>query len=99
MHTEGAMTRLAEAGVVTLEWTEDEDGNVFAAGLQDYEIDPANELAIFQGDKCVKVYECEDLCHAVAMVYSNEGVCRWNIKNGKDGHGYPINERGWRVPK
>lgn len=91
------MTRLAEAGVVDVKWTEDKDGNVFAEGLQEYEIDTSNELAVFQADKCVKVYECEDIFHAVAMVYAKEAVCRWNIKNGKDGHGHKINERGWRV--
>jgi hypothetical protein len=93
------MTRLAELGVVDVKWTEDEDGNVFAEGLQEYEIDTNNELAVFQGEKCTKVHECVDFCHAVAMVYAGEAVCRWNLRNGKDGHGRPINERGWRVPK
>lgn len=91
------MTRLAELGVVDVHWTEDEAGNVFAEGLQDYEIDPANELAIFQGEKCIKVIEAVDFCHAVAMVYAGEAVCRWNLRNGKTGRGYKINERGWQI--
>lgn len=91
------MSKLAEAGIVVVEWTEDEDGNVFAEGLQDYEIDTNNELAIFQGDKCVKVQKCNDIWHAASMVYSAESVCRWNIRNGKDGNGWKVNEKGWRI--
>lgn len=91
------MTRLADAGVVEIKWSEDEAGNVFAEGLQEYEIDTDNELAIFQGDKCTKVYECMDLCHAVAMVYSHESIMRWNLRNGKTGNGHKINEKGWDI--
>ena len=92
------MARLAEAGVVEIKWDEDEDDNVFAEGLQSYEVDANNELAVFQGDKCIKVYQCVDLCHAVAMIYAGESVCRWNLRNGKTGRGYKINERGWQIP-
>lgn len=91
------MSRLAEAGVVDIKWTEDEDGNVFAEGLQEYEIDTDNELAIFQGDKCKRVVKAVDLCHAVSMVYSGEAVCRWNIRNGKTGNGHKINDKGWDI--
>jgi hypothetical protein len=89
------MGKLAELGVVDVKWSEDENGNVFAEGLQEYEIDDKNELAVFQGEKCVKVIEAVDLCHAVSMVYAGEAVCRWNLKNGKTGNGNLINERGW----
>jgi hypothetical protein len=91
------MTRLTDAGVVEIKWEEDDGGNVYAYGLQDYEIDDKNELAVFHGDKCVKVTHCVDLCHAVAMVYASESVCRWNLRNGKTGNGHKINERGWDV--
>jgi hypothetical protein len=92
------MTRLAEAGVVEIKWEEDEDdGMVYAEGLQFYEVDTKNELAIFHGEKCVKVHECVDLCHAVSMIYASEAVCRWNLKNGKTGNGHRINERGWDI--
>lgn len=89
------MTRLAEVGLVDVKWTEDENGNVFAEGLQEYEIDTNNELAIFQGEKCIRIQECMDLVHAASMVYSWEAVCRWNLKNGKTGNGHKINEKGW----
>jgi|SRR6516165_95995 hypothetical protein len=90
------MTRLSDAGVVEISWEEDEkDGMVYAEGLQSYEIDSNNELAIFNGDKCIKVYRCGDLQHAVSVVYANESVCRLNIKKGMTGNGHKINERGW----
>lgn len=87
--------KLDELGVVDVHWTEDEDENVFAEGLADYEIDPSNELAVFHGDKCIKVHECVDLCHAVSIVYAHEAVLRWNLRNGKTGNGHAINEKGW----
>jgi Na+-translocating ferredoxin:NAD+ oxidoreductase RNF subunit RnfB len=92
------VSRLKELGVVDVKWDEDDDGNVQASGLQDYDIDADNELAVFQGDKCIKVYDCVDFCHAVAMVYAQEAVCRWNLRNGKTGNGRRINERGWQIP-
>ena len=39
--------------------------------------------AVFHDDKCVKVHEAVDLCHAASLVYAHEAVLRWNIKNGK----------------
>ena len=89
--------KLSELGVVNIKWGEDDDGCVYANGLQDYEIDTDNELAVFQGEKCVKVMECVDLCHAVAIVYASEAVCRWNLRNGKTGNGHRINEKGWDI--
>lgn len=91
------MSRLSDLGVVDIKWGEDDDGSVYANGLQDYEIDTDNELAVFQGEKCVKVMECVDLCHAVAIVYASEAVCRWNLRNGKTGNGHRINEKGWDI--
>ena len=91
------MGKLEQAGILTIVWDEDEDGNVFASGLQDYEIDTDLELAVYHGEKCVKLVKCEDLCHASALVYSMEAVCRWNIKNGKTGNGHKVNERGWDI--
>lgn len=93
------MSRLSEAGVVNVKWAEDEDGNVQAEGLQEYDIDANNELAVFQGEKCVKVIQAVDFNHAVSMVYSSEAVCRWRIKEGGDGHGRKVNERGWALPR
>lgn len=92
-------SRLEAAGVVEIKWEEDEEGNVFAEGLQSYEVDVNNELAVFHDDKCVRTYQCADLCHAVAMIYAGEGVCRWNLKNGKTGNGNAINEKGWDTGK
>jgi hypothetical protein len=91
------MGRLEDCGIVNLIWSEEEDGTLIAEGLQDYEIDPNNELAYFHGDKCVRVHKCVDVYHAVAMVEAGEGVCRWNIKNGKTGNGHKINEKGWDI--
>jgi len=91
------LTRLSELGVVEIKWEEDEEGNIAAEGLQSYDIDMNNELAIFHGEKCIKVIEAVDLCHAVAMVYAGEAVCRWNLRNGKTGNGHKINERGWDI--
>jgi len=90
------MTRLAEAGIQNITWQE-EDGIVFASGLQDYEIDESNELAIFQGPNCVSVHPCVGLDHAVAIAEASERVCRWNIRMGATWGGARINERGWRV--
>lgn len=93
------MTRLSDAGVVGLQWSEDEDGSVQAEGLQSYDIDTDNELAVFQGDRCIKVHQCVDFNHAVSMVEASEAVCRWRIKEGGDGHGRKVNERGWAIPR
>jgi len=91
------MSRLALAGIHSIVWQEDEDDNiVFAEGLQAYEIDENNELAIFQGPNCVKVFECKTLEHAVSIAEASERVCRRNIALGH-ANGYPINEKGWRV--
>ena len=98
IHTERwetSLSRLAEAGLVTLTWSEDEEGNVFAEGLAEYEIDLNNELAVFHGDECVKVHDCVDLCHAASIVGSHEAVLRWNIKNGRTGNGWKVTEKGW----
>lgn len=92
------MTRLTEIGLVNLVWSEDPAcDDVYAEGLQTYEIDDKNELAIFHGTKCVKIVECTDFEHAVSVVFASEAVCRWNIKQGGDGHGHKVNEKGWRV--
>lgn len=91
------MGRLSDLGVVDIKWTEDDDGNISAEGLQEYDIDKDNELAVFHGEECVKVIQGVDLCHAVSMVYSAEAVCRWNLRNGKTGNGHKINERGWDI--
>lgn len=91
------MSRLAEAGLVNLIYSEDDDGNVFAEGLAEYEIDTNNELAVFHGETCVKVHECESLVHAASIIGSHEAVLRWNIKNGKTGNGHKINEKGWDI--
>jgi hypothetical protein len=92
------VTRLAEAGLVGLAWTEDEDdGMIMAEGLQSYEIDTANELAVFQGTKCLEVVKCADFYHAVAQVNAREAVCRWHIQMGCDWRGNDVNERGWVV--
>lgn len=93
------MSRLEELGIVNLVWSEDEDGNVFAEGLQEYEIDVNYELAVFHGPKCIKVTECVDLTHAVSVVYAGEGVCRWNLKMGKTWRGNAINGKGWDIGK
>lgn len=90
-------SRLATAGITTLVWAEDEDGDISAEGLADYEIDGDCELAVFHGPKCVKIMKAEDLCHAAALVYAHEAVLRWNIKNGKTGNGHKINENGWDI--
>ena len=93
---EAIVTQLAEAGIHSLVWGE-EDGVVHAEGLQDYEIDDNNELAIFQGETCVVVHECASLHHAVAIAEASERVCRWNISMGATWGGAKINERGWKV--
>ena len=91
------MTRLSDAGVVSIQWEEDERGNISAEGLQYYDIDTKNELAVFHDDKCVKIHKCVDIFHAISMIEAGEAVCRWNIKNGKTGNGHKINERGWDI--
>ena len=91
------MTRLSDAGVVSIQWEEDERGNISAEGLQYYDIDLNNELAVFHDDKCVKIHKCVDIFHAISMIEAGEAVCRWNIKNGKTGNGHKINERGWDI--
>jgi hypothetical protein len=89
------MGRLADAGITNITWEEDEDGNISAEGLQAYDIDLNNELAIFHGEKCVRVVECESVLHAYSIAMASEAVCRWNIANGKTGNGHKTNERGW----
>jgi len=91
------MTRLSDAGVISIVWEEDEKGNISAEGLQYYDIDLNNELAVFHDDKCVKIHKCVDIFHAISMIEAGEAVCRWNIKNGKTGNGHRINERGWDI--
>lgn len=90
-------SRLDAAGIISIVWEEDEDGLVYADGLQGYEIDNNNVLAIFQGDKCVQIQECNTLETAVAIAEASERVCRWNIKMGCAAGGYKINDRGWRL--
>jgi hypothetical protein len=91
------MTRLGDAGVTTITWEEDEEGYITADGLQHYELDTNNELATFHDDKCVRVFKCVDIFHAISMIEAGEAVCRWNLKNGKTGNGHKINERGWDI--
>lgn len=90
------MTRLADAGIVTLTWSEDAaDGSVYGEGHQSYEIDEANELVIFHGPKCVRIAQCVDFPHAVSMVIASEAVCSQYIRQGGDGLGNKVNEHGW----
>ena len=74
------MTRLSDAGIVNLVWTEDEDGNVMADGHMSYDIDAdTNDVAMFGEDgKCSRVVEASDLPHAVSIVIANESVCSYN---------------------
>lgn len=90
-------SRLDEAGIHSIVWQEDEDGLVYADGLQGYEIDTSNVLAIFQGPACVQIQECNTLETAVAIAEASERVCRWNIQQGAAGNGAKVNERGWKV--
>lgn len=91
------MTRLAEARIINIVWQEDDDGIVTLDGLQYYEIDFNNELAVFQGDKCVAVHICNSLDHAVAIAEAGEHVCRRNIREGCSHGGYKVTEKGWLV--
>lgn len=91
------MGRLSDAGVVSIKWAEDDEGFITAEGMQDYEVDPNNELAVFHGDKCVKTHQCVDVFHAISMIEAGEAVCRWNIKNGRTGNGHKVNEKGWDI--
>jgi hypothetical protein len=81
-----------------LNWQED-DELVFADGLQSYEIDREDELAVFQAEKCVAVRNCKDLDHALAIAQAFDNVCERNLELGSTWHGKPINERGWRIAK
>lgn len=75
------MTRLSDAGIVNLVWTEDEDGNVMADGHQSYDIDAENnEVSTFVDEKCVGVREAADFAHAVSMVLASEAVCAYKIR-------------------
>ena len=76
------MGKLEELGVVEVLWDEAEDGTVFAYGLKNYIIYSDNSMAVLSGAD-VTWRECVDFCHAVAMVYSAEAVCRWNLRDGK----------------
>lgn len=89
------MTRLDEACIKTLEWSEDDDG-VYADGHQSYEIDDDNSIAIFHGTKCVDVREAASFEHAVMMVLASEAVCSRNLREGSD-NGRPIDEWGCRI--
>ena len=92
------MSRLALAGIHNIVWKEDaDDGTVWAEGLQHYEIDAKNELAIFQGEKCVAIRGCVSLEHAVEIAEASERVCRKNIARGDSWRGYKVNEKGWLV--
>lgn len=91
------MTRLDDAGIHSIVWKEEEDGTVYADGCQYYEIDNNNELAIFQGEKCVRVMECVSLEHAVGIAEASEHVCRHNIRNGQTGNGWAVTEQGWKI--
>lgn len=91
------MGRLADAGILSLVWKEEEDGTIYADALQYYEIDSDNELAIFQGDKCVAIRPCPSLDHAVSTAAASESVCRANIRMGETYNGKKVNERGWLV--
>ena len=74
------MTRLDEAGVVTLVWSEDDDGTVCAEGHQSYEIDENCEIAVFINNKCVDIRQAADLPHAVSMVLASEAVCSYKVR-------------------
>lgn len=75
------MSRLTEAHVVTLEWSEDsDDGTVYADGHQSYEIDEKNDVAVFVDDKCTKVQGAGDFSHAVAIVLAHEAVVAYNLR-------------------
>lgn len=91
------MTRLDDAKVYDLTWTEDEDGTVYAEGAQSYEIDADSEIAVFQGKKCVEIRKCADLPHAVSIINAMEACCSYNARHGCNHHGKKVNERGWRV--
>lgn len=73
------MTRLGDAGIVNLVWSEDETG-VYAEGHQSYEIDENNDIATFVGDKCVGIREAVDFPHAVSMVLASEAVVAFEIR-------------------
>jgi hypothetical protein len=73
------VTRLADAGIVDLLWTEG-DNIVWADGHQEYEINENNEVATFVGDKCVSIREAADFAHAVSMVLASEAVCAYKIR-------------------
>lgn len=74
------MSRLEEVCVKTVTWDEDDDV-VYAEGHQSYEIDGANDIAIFHGQQCVDVRPARDLAHAVSMVMAMESVCSYNLRN------------------
>jgi hypothetical protein len=74
------MTRLSDAGVVNLVWSEDDDGMVMADGHQSYEIDENNEIAYFVDEKCVGFRQAADFPHAVSMVLAAEAVCAHKIR-------------------
>jgi hypothetical protein len=101
MHTIGlSMSKLTDAGIVDLVWSEDENG-VYADGNQSYEIEFKDngicELAVFQGPKCVKIIECTSISHAYSVIISGEAVCVWNIAHGETGHGYKVTAQGWKT--
>lgn len=93
------MGRLEDNHVKSLIWKEEADGTIYADAWQYYEIDKNNELAVFQGDKCVKVHELANVAMCIGVAEASEHVCRKNIERGVDGNGYVVNERGWRTGK
>lgn len=89
------MTRLDDAKVYDLTWSEDEDGTVYAEGAKSYEIDNDNEIAIFQGKKCVEIRKAVDLPHAISIIAAHEASASYNARRGHNHHGKKVNERGW----
>src|SRR5258705_14019955 len=65
-----------------LTWGED-DTCVFAKGTLEYEIDPANELAVFQGPKCMAIRQGKDLDHAIFIAEAFEREALRNQRNGE----------------
>jgi len=76
------MSRLEDAAIVTLVWSEDEeDGTVYAEGHQSYEIDMKNEIAIFVNNKCIGFQEAANFPHAASIVLAHEAVCAFKIRD------------------
>lgn len=59
-----------------LDWSIDDDGEDYSFGVAyDYIIDADNELAVFNGDKCIIIRQCVDLAHAESLAEAMERVC------------------------